>query len=64
MADLADLQDDLDYAIEAIETAREVNSNAPGVVETMAVNLLIAKLGKPRSELAELVKRAIRYLDR
>lgn len=63
MADLADLRDDFDYAIEAVESARDATRNSPAVAEVMAVNLLIAKLGKPRGEMTELVKRAIRYLD-
>ncbi len=63
MADLAELRDDLDHAIEAIESARAANRNAPAVAEVMAVNLLIGRLGKPRGEMAEMVRRAIRHLD-
>jgi len=60
----ADLRDDLDFAIEAVEAARKASARDPVLSETMAANLLMAKRQMPRAKATDLVKRAAKYLDR
>ena len=70
MANLDDLRDDLDFAIEAIETARKTMPDNPDTARKMATTLLAAKLHLiPTSadisldEVHSLINRATRYLD-
>jgi len=63
-ANPADLRDDFDFAIEFAQTARMSLPRDPAKAETMAVNLLMAKRQIARDQAADLVKRAVRYLDR
>jgi hypothetical protein len=62
-ANVADLRDDFDYAIEAVETARETMGRDKAKAEQMATNFLMAKRQMSRQQAADLVKRALRYID-
>jgi hypothetical protein len=59
----ADLMDDFDYAIQAVDTARRSISHDPAAVEKAAVTILVAKRRIAAEEAADLIRRAIRYLD-
>lgn len=54
----AELLDDFDYAIEAVETARKSIAHNPAAVEKAAVTILVAKRRLATGEATDLVKRA------
>ncbi len=58
-----DLRDDLDFAIEALETARESIKGDRHGAEKMAINMLAAKRQIKRIEAQGLVVRATKFLD-
>jgi len=58
-----DLQDDFDFAIEALETARIAMRNDRQGAEKLAANLLAGKRQLKRAEAQGLIAQATRYLD-
>ena len=63
MSNDADLRDDLDFAIEAIEKTREEMPDNQEVAEKMAVTVLSKKLLITRAKAEELIRHAVNYLD-
>lgn len=62
-SNIAELRDEFDDAIEAVETARKTMGSDRLGAERMATNVLMAKRRLSRSDAEALVKRAVRYID-
>ena len=59
-----DLRDEFDYALEAVEAAKKSVGRNAAAIETMAVNLLIAKAGVSKTDAPRFIRKAIKYLER
>jgi hypothetical protein len=59
-----DLMDELDHAIDAVQTARKAVPDDSGAAGLIAVNLLLKKQSMSRDAAQGLIARAVKYLDK